>query len=308
MGDEQLRTVERARDGRVTCANHVRLGYSRLTRGVYGQAIDRDGLPDRAVRRVTWWAFVQGVMAAYRGQRIALCTPSALQALGVALPARLENWDTCHLMVTGTCHPQRRCVITHRVVGPLPVWRRVGGVPVIHPVDAWVQLRGATDDELVEVGDGLLRRKTPLLSVEALERRLDALAGTPGVKAARRVIRWLAPGTDSPAETRTRLVLVRGGLPCPSVNPAVYCALSGWTYHLDMAYEAQRVGVEYDGTGHVGDARQMEIDAQRRRELQDEGWLIINVTASQLREPASLIASVERALVLREGRFPVPPS
>ncbi|MCL2316260.1 MAG: hypothetical protein FWC46_04120, partial [Actinomycetia bacterium] len=58
---------------------------------------------------------------------------------------------------------------------------------------------------------------------------------------------------------------------------------------------------EYDGADHVGATRQMEVDARRRRDLQDEGWLIINVTAAQLREPASLIASVERALVFRSA-------
>jgi len=298
MREHRLGTVERACDGRVTCDNHARLGYTRLTRGVYGLAIARDEPSGRDARRRAWWAFVQGVMTAYRGHDAILCGPSALQALGVALPAHLEDWDTCHIMVTKAHCPRRPHVVPHRMAAP-SVWRRVAGVPVVHPVDAWVQLRDATDDELVEVGDGLLRRKAPLLSAEALKARLDALAGTHGITQARRTVDRLVPGTDSPAETRTRLLLVRAGLPCPAVNLAVRCPLSGWTYHLDMAYEAERVGVEYDGADHVGATRQMEVDARRRRDLQDEGWLIINVTATQLREPASLIASVERALVFR---------
>jgi very-short-patch-repair endonuclease len=66
-----------------------------------------------------------------------------------------------------------------------------------------------------------------------------------------------------------------------------------------MAYPRQKIGVEYDGAVHVGDRRQMEIDAARRRDLQDEGWMIITVTASQLRDPRRLAQSVEAALVVR---------
>jgi len=177
----------------------------------------------------------------------------------------------------------------------------VSGVPVLHPVDHWIQLRGASRDELIEVGDGLLRRQHPLMSLEALLARLDELGGAYGVNQARQAVRWLRAGTDSPYETRTRLVLVRAGLPCPAVNLPVYCRSSGRTYHVDMGYEAERVAVEYDGAVHVGDTRQMEIDARRRRDLQDEGWMVITVTAGQLREPASLVASVEAALVLRRA-------
>jgi len=177
----------------------------------------------------------------------------------------------------------------------------VDGVPVLHPVDHWLQLRRATEDELIEVGDGFLRRRDPLLSLAALTARVDRLAGATGVKQARRVLPLVMPGTDSLAETRTRLILVRAGLPCPAVNLPVLCRASGRTYHVDMGYEAERVAVEYDGAYHVEDRRQMEIDARRRRDLQDEGWLVITVTAEQWRYPSEIVASVEQALVLRRA-------
>ncbi|MCL2315706.1 MAG: hypothetical protein FWC46_01280 [Actinomycetia bacterium] len=289
--------IELTRDGCVCARNHVRRGYARLTQGAYVRTHSTDNLTPDAIRRARWWALVRGVARLYEDRDIVLFGPTALQALGVALPARLEDWDACHVQVVGR-RPERRGVVAHRPFARGPVWRRIGGVPVLHPVDHWLQLRGATDDELIEVGDGLLRRRRPLLTPGDLAARLDALDRVYGVDKARRVVRWLRPGTDSLYETRTRLVLVRAGLPCPAVNPEVWCRAAGRMYHPDMAYEAERVAVEYDGAGHVGAVEQMDIDARRRRELQDEGWMVINVTARQLGDPAPLVRSVEAALVL----------
>jgi very-short-patch-repair endonuclease len=68
-----------------------------------------------------------------------------------------------------------------------------------------------------------------------------------------------------------------------------------------MGYPAEKVAVEYDGSVHVGDRRQMEIDAVRRRALQEEGWLLITVTADQLAQVTAMVRSVEAALVLRRA-------
>jgi len=291
MGD--LRGIELARDGRITCRNHTRYGYERLARGIYRREVPTEP-------KAGWWALVRGVMTAYARTPVILCGPTALQVLGVALPTSLEDWRRCHVIAGSRCRPERTCVVTHRAVREPVAWRIVGGAPVCHPVDAWLELHGATDDELVEVGDGLLRRQRPLLTMGGLTSRLDELSGTTGVKRARRLVRLLRVGTDSPYETRTRLMLVRAGLPCPQVNLAVPCR-SGMTYHVDLGYEIERVAVEYDGAVHVGDRRQMELDALRRRQLQDEGWMVINVTADQLRHPGDLLASIEQALILRRA-------
>jgi len=163
-------------------------------------------------------------------------------------------------------------------------------------------MTGLTDDQLVEIGDGLLRRHHPLLTLDDINRRLDELTGSPGIKAVRRAMKLVLPGTDSIYETKTRLVLVRAGLPTPAVNLPVWCESVGFTYHVDLGYASAKVAVEYDGRVHVGNHQQMEIDADRRRNLQDAGWLVISVTASQLRQPAAIIRSVETALVLRTPR------
>ena len=113
-------------------------------------------------------------------------------------------------------------------------------------------------------------------------------------------MKWVVPGTDSLYETRTRLVFVRAGLPVPAVNLPVRC-YNGFTYHVDMGYEVEKVAVEFDGQVHVGDKRQMEIDAARRNDIQGEGWFMITVTAQMLEHPVDLVRTVEAALVMRRA-------
>jgi len=287
----------------VTWRNHTRLGYERLARGVYGTPPYLDDLNEWEARRVRFLAHTQAVMSAYHDRDIALYGPTALQVLRVALPANLEDWTRCHVLVRrGSYQPQRQLVVAHTTTSDWKVWRTKDGLALLHPVDHWLQLRG-TEDELVEVADGLLRRQHPLIGLDDFSRRLDQLAGTTGARTARRLMKLVVPGTDSLYETRTRLILVRAGLPCPIVNLQAN-SRSGAVYYIDMAYEREKIAIEYDGAGHVGSTAQMARDAQRRRDLQSDGWLIVSITAEQLEAPTGIVRSVEEALVLRRAALP----
>ena len=296
--------IHLSRTGVVTYRNHRRLGYERLCHGVYGHRPNTDALDDWAARRARFASHVHAVMAAYDKKPIALFGPTALQMLGVELPVSLQDWDNCHVIVPhDASHPRRKSVIAHRCRTWPGIWRSVEGLAVLHPVDHWLQLRHATDDELIEVGDGFLRRRHPLLTITQLTQRLSELHGVTGVARARQVVHWLAPDTDSLPETSTRLTLVHAGLDRPIVNCAIPCPAAGRTYHADMAYDKEKLAIEFDGAVHVGNRRQMELDAIRRRDIQNEGWLVITVTASQLLNPANFIRSVETALILRRAQL-----
>ncbi|MCL2490128.1 MAG: DUF559 domain-containing protein [Propionibacteriaceae bacterium] len=250
-------------------------------------------------QRVKFLAHTGAVMTAVP-DGVVLYGVTALQVLQVALPARLQDWERCHVLVpVGTCRPERPGVVAHSTrTAPTP-WAIRDGLPVLHPVEHWLQLRGS-DDELVEVADGLVRRKRPLIGMDDFRRRLDEMVGRPGVETGRRLLKLVVAGTDSIYETKTRLLMVHAGLPTPVVNHPVACRF-GVVYLLDMAYVREKVAVEYDGADHVGNRTQMENDAQRRRDLQDEGWLIITVTAQDIAQPAAFLRSVEEALILRRA-------
>jgi len=239
-------------------------------------------------------------MAAYQGRGIVLFGVTALQMMRVELPQRLEDWERCHILVPdGVSRPIRKGVVAHRCVYPPRIWGSCWGLPILNPVEHWLQLRGATVDELVEVADGFLRRKNPLLAVSEMESTMSDLAGRSGTRRAAIAMQWVRPGTDSLYETRLRLVLVRAGLPEPIINCEVPCPEAGRVFHVDLGYDKEKVAVEYDGAVHVGSRTQMEIDANRRRLLQDQGWLVITVTADQLRTPDKIVRSVKSALLAR---------
>ncbi|MCL2652613.1 MAG: hypothetical protein FWD63_02340 [Propionibacteriaceae bacterium] len=295
--------IELARSGRITSRNCERLGYQRILTGAYAQAVPPTDNADHAAVRERWLTAVHAIMALQVGRDVVLYGATALQAMGVQLPERLQDWTTVHILVpTQTKRTHRQGVIAHHQARPASVWRLVDGLPVLHPVDHWVQMTNATVSEMVEIGDGFLRRHNPLLTLAEVHSRLGELDGVHGVKLARRALPLLRPGTDSLYESRTRLVLVHAGLPTPEVNLPVWCPSVDFTYHVDMGYEKARTGVEFDGIGH-SDRTQMDIDANRRRNLQDSDWLLISVTSTQLRRPESFIRSVQNALVMRTGQW-----
>ena len=296
--------IQFTRSGRVTSRNFERLGYQRLIRGAYGQPPSNVGRDEWERRRLEFMTRTNAVMATYEGKGIVMFGVTALQMMNVALPRRLEDWDRVHILVpTEVSRPIRKGVVAHRCVYPSRIWGSCWGLPILNPVEYWLQLRGARVDELVEVGDGFLRRKDALLHLDEMESTLSQLAGRPGTQRAVIAMKWVRPNTDSIYETRLRLLLVRAGLPEPIVNCEVPCLQAGRVFHVDLGYDKEKVAVEYDGAVHVGNREQMAIDANRRRLLQDQGWTIITVTTEQLRTPDQIVRSVESALLARRSQL-----
>ena len=292
--------IHLARTGLVTHCNYQRLGYQRLARGVYGHVEPITGLDKWQSQQASFITHVHAVMAAYAGKPVVLYGPTALQVLGMALPTPLQDWDNCHLLIPAASRrPERSKVIAHRTHSLPAIWRMVDGLPVLHPVDHLLQVGNATIDQLVEVGDGLMRRRKPLLTFDQVIQRISELDGASGVKRVRRAAKWFTPGTDSLPESSIRLVMVHAGLPIPTVNGRIWCPLVGRAYHGDLVLDEVKIVIEYDGAVHVSNHQQMEIDAIRRRDLQDAGWLVITITASQLRNPAKIVQTIETAIIAR---------
>ena len=100
----------------------------------------------------------------------------------------------------------------------------------------------------------------------------------------RRALRLMRENTDSSQETRSRIVLLRYGLPCPEVNYAIRLKGYSHVFFADMAYPDLKIIIEYDGRHH---ASRWLADSKRREALEDEGWLYIQVTAENLRDEDS---------------------
>jgi hypothetical protein len=199
------------------------------------------------------------------------------------------------LHVTTPHQPPRAVgVIGHR--GPASAYR-YRGLPVATPAATWVQLAGLVPhDQLVIAGDFLTRRKRPFCSLDELERAASA-RGTRGIRIIREALREVRSGTDSPMETRVRLLLVRAGLPEPVIGYTIRNAAGDFVGTPDLSYPAQRIAIEYEGDHHRADRAVFADDIERRELMQEAGWYVIRVIADHVfLHPAWLVARVSQKL------------
>jgi len=219
---------------------------------------------------------------------------SAAQLHGLPLPNRLVQARTVHVSTEGG-------VVGHHVRPGTVRIVVLRGLRVTSPVDTWCQLATVLAvDDLIKIGDALLRRKNPLATI--IELRLAAVryAGRRGARKLREALDWVREGVDSPRETELRLLLGRAGLPEPEVNGEILNRFGVKIASGDLVYRQYLVLVEYDGEQHRTDEEQYHWDVDRLDAVMEEGWRVIRINKSHLRaRPATVIRKVETALLAR---------
>ncbi|MGH3446027.1 MAG: endonuclease domain-containing protein, partial [Nocardioidaceae bacterium] len=116
----------------------------------------------------------------------------------------------------------------------------------------------------------------------------DILTELPRLKGHRWVthLRELAPLADgrseSPAESRTRLLLLDAGLPAPELQWSVLNVAGVAIYRLDLAYPKLLLAIEYDGQEFHSSVEQQEHDRKRRSRLRRMGWTIVVLTSDDV--------------------------
>jgi hypothetical protein len=134
------------------------------------------------------------------------------------------------------------------------------------------------------------------LKIADVDLLVERHRGVRGIVQLRRALELVDGGSESPWETRTRLVLVSAGL--PSLRTQIPVFDGGHVIaRIDMGWEEFLVGVEFDGAQHWTDPGQRTWDIDRLAILEALGWRIVRVSADLLRSrPAVLIARVTDAL------------
>lgn len=169
-------------------------------------------------------------------------------------------------------------------------------------LDVLVQLASVlTTDELTVAGDGMVTRKNPLTTVEAIRTHVERLRGARGVQRLRAATPLIRAGTDSAAETRMRLIIVRAGLPEPVVGHTVYDRDGFFVGTPDLAYVNEKIALDYEGEIHSVSTRVFGEDIERREQFQDAGWRHIRVVKDHLARPHRLVDRVGFALTERRN-------
>jgi hypothetical protein len=223
---------------------------------------------------------------------------TAARLYGFPLPRRLERQKQLDVWAESV-QAKDTGVIGHRSRW-LPS-RIVEGLPVVDPVHVLVQLADLLGrDDLTAVGDYLVQRKEPLATLSRIKEVVFESKGVRGIRALRLAAADVRTGTDSPMETKLRLVIVRGGLPEPVIGHTITTADGAFVGTPDLAYVAQRIAIEYEGDIHRVDRLTFANDIERRERMQEEDWYVIRVISGHLYpNPAWLLSRIRQQLHLR---------
>jgi hypothetical protein len=145
-------------------------------------------------------------------------------------------------------------------------------------------------DAVVLLDTALHRR---LVQIDHLRQWADAHAGYRGIGRLRRALDFAEPASESPMETRLRMLLVMADLPTPRVQVSLYDETGLFVARSDLCYPAKRLALEYDGGTH---RTSLVADNRRQNRLLDAGYRVLRFTAGDIyRSQASVIALVRRA-------------
>jgi len=166
------------------------------------------------------------------------------------------------------------------------------GFRVTSPLRTVIDLAGRLEIvDAVVILDAALHKR--FVGLEQLWAWVESHAGHPGVARIRRATDLAEPATESPMETRLRLLLVLSGLPRPRVQVRLGDH-SDFLGRADLYYPTHRLIIEYDGSTHRDS---LVSDDRRQNRLLDAGYRILRFTAFDvLAEPSHVVALVRRAL------------
>ena len=279
------------RDARAAGVSPERLRRTDLTRLYHGT---RSRIPDPSSpsfdERVAAYAAIMP-----EHHHLSHLTAAALN--GLRMPETRAWEKSLHVTATSGRAPQTKGVTGHRTDRAVIVHEVGAGIRFSGAIDAWLESAAVLAlDDVIRMGDGLLRRTRPLATLSELVDAVAAYDRRPGAGRLVRALVEMRAGTDSAREATLRLLITRAGLPEPEVNGEIRNSLGAVIARGDLVFRAQLLVMEYDGRHHDEDASQYAIDVGRLDDIMEERWRVIRVDKHLLARPAVLLGKVTRAL------------
>lgn len=230
---------------------------------------------------------------------------TALVAYGAPTPYGWQLGDLHVAVHRPQQAPRTRGIRGHRLQARAAATRDVGGLRLEDPARAWVQLAHEWPfDAMVAAGDFLVARRRPLVALEDLRAEAAWARRERVLGAALDAVRV---GSESPEETRLRLLLLRGGLPEPELNVDILDDAGRFLGRGDLVFPRWKVLVEYDGRQHASDPAQFARDADRWHGFADNGWTLVRVLRHHVRGDGAVALDRARSALLRAGWRPPRP-
>jgi len=132
-----------------------------------------------------------------------------------------------------------------------------------------------------------------LVAIDELRRYFASKRRLRNLRIGEALIDEIEPKSDSPMETRSRLVIVEGGNPRPRAQVHVFNPEGDFVGRADLGYEELKIAIEYDGALHWHQRRE---DDRRRDAMREAGWIVIVLSADDIfKTPEATAARVRRA-------------
>ena len=237
---------------------------------------------------------------AERARAAVLYVRGALPVVGGFAAAELLGascgpWDAPVELVVGARRVRGRpgLVIRQDVLGPDDVVDVEGVLVTSAERTAWDLARRLRFDDAVVAVDALARvgRFPPAIL-------LDRPAGRRGSAGLAEVVGASDPRSESPPETRMRLIMARRHVPAPIPQYEVFDQGGLFVARVDFGWKEVRVAGEYQGDHHRIDRAQWRRDQRRTAELAACDWVTVPWTGDDLAAPRGflqrLAATLER--------------
>jgi hypothetical protein len=133
-----------------------------------------------------------------------------------------------------------------------------------------------------------------LVSVDQLAAYACSHRALRGVRRLDQMLGLMDARSESPMESRVRVLLALGGLPPPETQIPIRDRSGRIIARADMGYQKHRLLIEYDGAFHW---EQRRADDRRRDAMRELGWTVMVISRDDYYEtPELVVARVSAAL------------
>jgi len=146
-------------------------------------------------------------------------------------------------------------------------------------------------DAVIALDMALHKRIVALTELRAF---CEANRGAKRVAKLRRAIELTEPATESPMETRFRMLLLMARLPRPRAQVSLHDHQGRFLGRPDLYYSEHKLALEYDGATHRDS---LVEDNRRQNRLLNGGFRLLRFTAADIfQAPESVIGQVRLAI------------
>jgi very-short-patch-repair endonuclease len=169
---------------------------------------------------------------------------------------------------------------------------------ITSPEQTWCDLAPAlTVPDLVAAGDYLIHWRYPIATVESLSAATVRRTRHRGVVRLRQALPRLNDRSESPQESKLRVIVMDAGIPGVEANYWITTS-GGHHYRADLAIPHRRLLFEYQSAFHET-PESFRSDMTRVSRLEADEWKVMQLNKDDIAAPVELVARIRRVLALR---------